>query len=457
MKKVLSFLVMLILVAFSYFYFSKKREEIFKVSVTRPVRGELISKITVNGKIKYDELAAVKNSILFSTLSAEKQILVKEGDIVKKGQELIKAYDIMLATAKEEYAQISGNIALKKLEKEYINLEKELIKKDIEIEKKNCEKELEDYELKKELLNLEVSKIDNEIFNLKNSLNSAMLSEKYGLETKNKIQYTKKKLENLENEKRLKLKEEKILEQTYTSLKMKLEKLESKELERNKYIDNKIIDNEENLKILTLKKEIKEREINIKNSPYSSPIDGIIVAMSKSQIQGEDVLYMEIADMSTIFVSLEIPDYKMSGVEVGKEVSILYSSKEETGFKGKVKRISPVARKKDRDSDSIIEVEVELENFNSSLKPGYEIEASIVVSEKKNIVKIPIYVVIEEKGKNFVYILDNQNKVVKKFIKLGLRSNTELEVEGISENDQIIKTNMYKLSEGIKVQIEEQK
>ena len=457
MKRFITFLVMLVLATTSYFYFFRKTEENVKISVTNPIRGDLVSKITVNGRIKYDELGAVKNSILFRNLSPEKQILVKEGDKVKKGQELIRAYDVLLATAREEYTQIIGNIALKELEREYVNLEKELIQKEIEIEKKNAQKELENFDIKKERLDLEVSKIENEIFDLKNVLNSVILSEKYGLEAKNKVQYTKKKLENLENEKNLKLREKKNLDQTYTTLKMQLEKINSKETERNKYIHNKIMDNEETLKLLNLKKEIKEKDISIKNAPYASPIDGIIVAMAKSQIQGEDVLYIEIADMSTVFAGLEIPDYKMAGIEVGKEVNILYKSKEESSFKGKIKRISPIAKKRDRESDSTIEVEVDLENFDFSLKPGYEIEGTIIVSEKKNILKVPIYVIMEEKGKSFVYLVDDQNRVTKKFIKIGLRSDTELEVEGLFEKDKIIKANMYRLSDGLKVQIEELK
>lgn len=159
-------------------------------------------------------------------------------------------------------------------------------------------------------------------------------------------------------------------------------------------------------------------------------IDGVVDSGMKPAVKVED--------LNNLKISASVGKYSAEGIKVGQEV--LIKNKEKT-YNGKVSFVNPAAIKNVSPSgeDTSLGIEVDISSDVKGLKIGFDVDVNILLSQAKNIFKIPIEAVKKNKeGENIVYTVQDR-KAVEKVIETGIQSDSEIEIKkGLQEGEKVI-------------------
>ena len=120
-------------------------------------------------------------------------------------------------------------------------------------------------------------------------------------------------------------------------------------------------------------------------------------------------------------------------------------------FNGKVNRIYPTIDPLTR----TFTAEVVVENNYKTLRPGMFVRTTVNFGTRQSVI-VPDVAVIKQSGsgERFVYVLEADNTVSLKAVKLGRRINSEFEIlEGLNDGDIVVVGGQAKLKSGVKVDI----
>lgn len=189
----------------------------------------------------------------------------------------------------------------------------------------------------------------------------------------------------------------------------------------------------------------------------TSPIDGVVMRYqdrSSSNAQegrlsklGEYVTglmesqtptyLLTVADLSRLVVKMKISEMDILKLREGMEVKVTVDALPGQEFPSKVTLVSPQAEK-DSNNLKSFKVEVTLSRIDPRLKPGMTARVDGLLDSRKKVLKMSLSGVFEEGGKEFAYVT-GADKPVKSPLKLGLRSEMEVEVlEGVKEGDKLL-------------------
>ncbi|MGB8958473.1 MAG: efflux RND transporter periplasmic adaptor subunit [Candidatus Aminicenantales bacterium] len=156
--------------------------------------------------------------------------------------------------------------------------------------------------------------------------------------------------------------------------------------------------------------QIKQAEASLKSTmdslaktTYVSPIDGVITSLQVEEgetaiigtMNNPGTVMLTIADLSVMEVEVEVDETDVIGVSLGQEADIRVDALPGTIFKGKVTEIGSsallkatagVATQESKD----FKVVVTLDNPDRKLKPGLSASADIIVSQRKQVLAVPI-------------------------------------------------------------------
>jgi len=153
------------------------------------------------------------------------------------------------------------------------------------------------------------------------------------------------------------------------------------------------------------------------------------------------------------FSKLKLKEDSINGIARTKnalhfpDATLILADGEEYTFKGVVDAINGQV---DRTTGAI-SLRASFPNSNNILRNGST--GTLKISEtKKNVLQIPQVATSELQDKIFVYVLDNNNIVSRRSIKIaGTSKDNYIISEGLSEGDRIVVTGLDKISEGSKV------
>ncbi len=125
-------------------------------------------------------------------------------------------------------------------------------------------------------------------------------------------------------------------------------------------------------------------------------------------------------------------------------------------FSGELKRISEAVDLNTR----TMAVEVDIENTghhsnnNKELKPGMFASVKLILERKKNVLTLPDNVILNDDKGDYIYILNADSTVNKKYIKLGIQQNNKNEIlSGIDEKDKIVFEGQNLINDKMKVRV----
>src|SRR5436190_5282196 len=186
---------------------------------------------------------------------------------------------------------------------------------------------------------------------------------------------------------------------------------------------------------------------------------------------------MTIADMSTINVEVNVDETEIAAVDVGQEAKVKVDALGEKEIKAIVKQKNPLAIAKSDTQGGLsnrvnvqeakeFKVTLELQNLTDEVKeklrPGMSATATVTTKTKTNVIAVPLQAIVEKappapspgaslassaptpsgekpKEQKGVYILDKDNKV--KFVEVatGITGESDIEItSGLSANTEVI-------------------
>lgn len=228
-------------------------------------------------------------------------------------------------------------------------------------------------------------------------------------------------------------------DQVTISAKQTLTNAESNLTQAENNYDNAVI----NDTTINAETQLDTAKENMKDAKIIAPMDGVIAVVNATVNNAPSVgtaagVLFTIQDQNNYIVKASVTDYDIIKMNVGNVAQITVDSTDEK-YEGKIETISPIAN-----SAGNYDFEVSIDdNTLSNLRVGMNVTVKIVLQEKKDIFVVSVDSVVEKSGKKYVIALDTTNpKEMKK---------TEIEVTTGMETDYYVEITGTGLSEGLNI------
>ncbi|MCC5931258.1 MAG: efflux RND transporter periplasmic adaptor subunit [Cyclobacteriaceae bacterium] len=181
-----------------------------------------------------------------------------------------------------------------------------------------------------------------------------------------------------------------------------------------------------------------------------APAAGIITHKNITagmQIASDDAALFTIADLSEIWILLNIYAGNVTSIEPGLKVDIRTLSYPAKVFKGSIGALSQVFDTEER----VIKGRVVMKNPELLLKPGMLVDAMVIQEKDMQAVAIPTNALVFDNNQNYVVIYRDDCDLEIRNVELLTRSNgTTFISDGILDGEQVITKNNLLIYEQIK-------
>lgn len=136
-------------------------------------------------------------------------------------------------------------------------------------------------------------------------------------------------------------------------------------------------------------------------------------------------------------ISVDVTQEDIINLSVGDKVNLTFTAYGDTPYVGSIKSIETTATSRNTDTVSYTVV-VAVEGDTKGLYGGMTSDIVFVMEEKENVLYVSRKAIMEEDGKVYVYVKNQQGDMVKQEVKTGITNgvNTEI-VEGLQEGDTV--------------------
>ena len=186
----------------------------------------------------------------------------------------------------------------------------------------------------------------------------------------------------------------------------------------------------------------------LQNKTIIAPFSGTVGTRGiSSSILGTDSMIVTLDDSKKILCDLQIPEVFAAVLKKGLRVNAKFLAYKNKLYEGSI--ISHASRI-DAQTRSIL-ARAQINNKDLEILPGSLLDIELLYNEKQALSVADTSIIFEDE-KKFVYrILDN-NKIEKIEVMTGIRKSGNLEVlEGLDENDKIVKEGLSRLADGMLV------
>ena len=168
-----------------------------------------------------------------------------------------------------------------------------------------------------------------------------------------------------------------------------------------------------------------------------SPAQGVVVNVGVREgqyVTPQTELYM-IADLSTIWVFVDIFEDELPWVNVGDQAEMKVSAVPGTIFEGKLTYIYPYAESSTR----TIKARLEFENADLLLKPDMFADIEIHASPRENAVVVPSEAIVRSGLKEQIFIVRAPGKFEPRIVEIGISGGGFTEIRsGLSAGEEVV-------------------
>lgn len=420
-KSIIIILIVALVVAVGAIYSNKgKKSNAISVDTGEVEKKKLVQVTTATGNIE----ANYRNDIALNPAQKVVKVFVKEGQIVKKGDILVKLDD-------EEYRT--------QLEKQQLNLQNanltlsQLQGTSTVNERKNAANAVSQAELT-------LQNAKNNYSDLKRKFDQSKSLYEGGYISKNDYDAADKALKEAGNTM-------KNAELALTNSKNSLSNISVS-------TDDKIASQRNQLALIQA--DIKNLQNKIEDCNIKANVNGKIVKMDAKEDQYPKTGDMIIVDdVSKYKMSLDINQYDAVNLKKGQKATVKLKGVDKK-YPATVTEVGQVAQttintNTGGNQEFKINVKITLNNSDDKIKAGYEGDAEIILNERASSLAIGFDGIKEDRVKNqkYVYVVDANNKVSKRYIKSGLETEYDVEVlEGLKEGEKYVINPPENLKEG---------
>lgn len=402
-KRIIGILIIVAIIVSAGYMLSNKNTTI-EVEVSEVTEGNVENFAEELGIVKVKQ----KETIHANLQGKVVEVLVEEGDIVKKG-------DILVKLDSEDQAR---DIAILEAQKAALNAQYKEVIKPIDY------REIEKLELSIIDLEKQFEKSTSDLEKQKQLLAEGIISE-------DEYQSTLLAYESQQTQ----------IEKT----KIDLELL-------NKPASTNLIKQYES-QLLQIDLQIEALKSNEGDFVFSAPFDGTILTenIDQGSYVQPGMAIIEIGDLSELYVESDVLIEDIIGIDVGSEVILENDDIGILNLQGQVTKIHPQAFSKISDlgvEQKRIKVEISI-NQHEILKPGYDLDVKFIIDKNENTLIIPENALFQIEDQDFVFVIDH-NKATLRQIEKGIEGDKIIEVNsGLEKGEKVILSPDEELEEGM--------
>ena len=171
----------------------------------------------------------------------------------------------------------------------------------------------------------------------------------------------------------------------------------------------------------------------------------LVAAGTASSTQALPVV--RLAEVSKLRLVLPIPESVAGQIHLGDPVKVRVQALNQD-IAGKVSRFADSLDLQTR----TMETEIDFENRDGRLIPGMYAQTRLSLQEKKNVLTVPLEAVTRDGDNATVLLVNPQNILQERQVKLGIEDNSRVEVlSGLSEQDRVVVGSRSEFRSGQKI------
>lgn len=400
--------IALVIAAIGFSSYSKaQKAKVKQVTTSKVTKKKVVQSVSATGNVE----AKNRNDIALNPAQKVVKVLVSEGQQVKKGDVLVELdasdYENQLEKAKLNLANAQATL-------------NQLLGSSLETERSNAQNGLSQAEV-----TLENAQRNYEDLNKKYEQNKGLLSQ--GYISQNDFDASKKAVED-----------------AYNAIKGAQSALTNS----NNVLNNVNSSNSDKVTAQRTQVALAQSDINnftkkIEDSKIKANIDGVVIKMdAKEDLFPKTGDMIVVDDNSALKVSIDMAQYDAIKLIKGQKANIKVKGLDKK-YTGEITDIGELAQVKanSTDKDYKINVKVTIDNPDDKVKAGYEADSEIIINQKDGVFTVGFDGIKEEKaaGKKYIYMVNDKNKVEKRYVKTGTETEYDVEViDGLKDGDKYI-------------------
>ena len=207
------------------------------------------------------------------------------------------------------------------------------------------------------------------------------------------------------------------------------------------------------VKVTNARLEVENARLNLEKRDIRAPFDGVIVNLphyteNVKVDQGKPMVGM--MDYARMYMDINLPESAINYVKANQSAYITHYTLPDDTLRGVVSELSPAISVETR----TFRGKLLIQNDKLLLRPGMFVKADIVVDRADSAVVIPKEVVVSNRQRKYVYIIE-KNTAILRDIKTGLEDENNIEVlNGLNVNDNLVVKGFETLKENSKVKVQ---
>jgi HlyD family secretion protein len=181
---------------------------------------------------------------------------------------------------------------------------------------------------------------------------------------------------------------------------------------------------------------LAQEQIRLQNTQIVAPFSGEIVRrnVDSGALLSPSTPVVTLVHLETLKVVANVLEKDIALVKIGMKVKILTQAYPDKPFEGTVVRINKALDLATR----TLQAEINVPNLGRLLKPGMFARIEVALKEKPGALAVPREAVLEEGGKQFVFVVEG-NQAFQKPVVTGIEQDQLIEVvEGLKDGDKVV-------------------
>ena len=229
-----------------------------------------------------------------------------------------------------------------------------------------------------------------------------------------------------------------------------------RDFERNQELQEKGLLSEGDFEKLRFDLEALEASFNLASleldyTRIRAPIDGVVseryIKIGTTIRVGDPAF--RVTSLDPLVAYMFVPEREYRQIRAGQPVAIDIDALGGERMFAAVTRISPVVDPQ----TGTFKITIEIRDDERRIKPGMFGRMSIVYDQHENVLQVPRSAVIEDRGKETVFVVED-GEAVRRVVQTGYGSEGMIEIsEGLSDDDEVVTVGQVGLKPGAKVKV----
>jgi Cu(I)/Ag(I) efflux system membrane fusion protein len=170
---------------------------------------------------------------------------------------------------------------------------------------------------------------------------------------------------------------------------------------------------------------------------WYAPRDGVVLVRNATEgmkMAAGDVLF-RIADLSTVWVLADVPEYALTSIEAGQAATVRVRSLPGRSFEGRVALIYPQVGKETRTT----KVRIVIPNTDGALLPDMYADVEVATGGGKPVVAVPNSAVIDTGTRQVVILDKGEGRFEPREVKIGAQGGGYTEIrDGVMSGNRVV-------------------